>query len=481
MAKEKINAPYDPLIDAIAIYALGQQDHSDEALEVSALCLADALGCAIAALQFPACTKLLGAVVPGTIVPNGCRIPGRPDILDPIRGAFNLGTMIRWLDYNDTWLAAEWAHPSDNIGGLLTLGDHLNRKNQALGQAPLTGKKLLSAIIKAYEIQGVLALSNSFNRIGLDHVGFVKIATSAAAGYLLEASYGEIAAAISNACIDIAPLRTYRHAPNVGSRKSWAAGDATSRGVQFALMAMQGEMGYPTALSAKRWGVSDVLFQGKPLTLERPLASYVIENILFKVSFPAEFHAQTAVEGAIQLHRELGTRLHDIAEIESIDIETHESALRIIDKKGQLHNPADRDHCLQYMVAIGLLYGELTASHYEDEIAQTPKIDALRQKMTLTENRLYTADYLAPDKRSIANKISIRFKDGTSSSTVAIEYPIGHKKRRLEAYPLLQQKLETNLATLYPKHRVAMLLSLFQDVPKLMALSISDIVEAFAL
>jgi len=468
----------DSLINAIAEYIRVGQEPTDEALNTARLCLADSLGCAIASLQFSACTRLLGPIVPGTTVPNGCHIPGRDDILDPVRGAFNLGAMIRWLDYNDTWLAAEWGHPSDNIGGLLALSDYLSRKNQAEGFDPISCKELLRAIIKAYEIQGILALNTSFNRIGFDHVALVKIATAASACCLLGCDYSQIVSSLSNAWIDAGPLRTYRHAPNVGSRKSWAAGDATSRGVQLALMAFQGEMGYKTPLSAREWGVSDVLFSGKTLELAEPLTSYVIENILFKVAFPAEFHAQTAVEAAFELYKKYSERLHDIDNIESIEIKTHESAIRIIDKKGYLNNPADRDHCLQYMVAIALLYGELTAEHYEEKIASNKKIDELRSKMVVKEDLSYTKDYLDKEKRSIANSITIYFKDGFTG-TIAVEYPLGHKRRRKEAIPLLFEKLKANLSKTYDTDRIKTIVEVFQDQDKLEKLSVPSLVDLF--
>lgn len=468
---------YDSLIERLAVYTIEPLEPTPEALHTAHLCLADALGCAIAALQFPACTKLLGPLVPGTMVPNGCRLPGRSDILDPVRGAFNLGSMIRWLDYNDTWLAREWAHPSDNIGGLLTLADFIDRRQFAKGATRLSMYQLLIAIIKAYEIQGVLALSNSFNSIGLDHVILVKVASAAAASYLLGANYEQAAAAISNAWLDLCALRTYRHAPNVGSRKSWAAGDATSRGVQLALMAMQGEMGYRAALSAPIWGLEDVLFKGQPLTLERDLACYVIENILFKVSFPAEFHAQTAVEAAIKLRQKLGT-LH-IDDIKAIDIETQAAALRIIDKKGPLHNPADRDHCLQYMVAVAFLYGDLTAKHYENEIAKNLHIDLLRSKMSVTENLAYSQDYLDPNKRSISNKIAIELNNKTQKQCLEIEYPLGHKRRRLEAIPRLWEKLQTNLSTHFSPKQTTDIIQLWQNQQKIEAMPVANFMTYF--
>src|SRR5690625_3279611 len=374
------------------------------------------IGCGILALSYPECTKLLGPVVPGTVVPNGTRVPGTSHVLDPVRGAFNIGTMIRWLDYNDTWLAAEWGHPSDNLGGILAVADYISQSRAAKGQSPLAIRDVLEMMIKAHEIQGILALENSLNRVGLDHVLFVKIATTAVVTKMLGGGREEINNALSNAWLDNSSLRTYRHAPNTGSRKSWAAGDATSRAVLLAQLAVKGEMGYPSALTAPGWGFQDVLFNGQTLTLARPLDTYVMENVLFKVSYPAEFHAQTAAEAAIQLYPKIKDRLH---EIDQITINTHESAIRIIDKQGPLHNPADRDHCLQYIVAIGLLKGDITADDYEDEVAMDPIIDQLREKMVVTENKQYTTDYLDPNKRSIANALQVHFTDGTVTDRVA--------------------------------------------------------------
>jgi 2-methylcitrate dehydratase len=450
----------DDALQLIADYVYNFKVTSEEAYHTAKACFFDALSCAILALRFPECTKLLGPIVPGTLVPNGCRVPGTSYVLDPIRGAFNIGTMIRWLDFNDTWLAAEWGHPSDNIGGILAVADYLSRKDLSEGKAPWKIKDMLTAIIKAYEIQGNFALLNSFNRIGLDHVILVKVATTAVVAGMMGATRDQIINAISNAWIDAAPLRTYRHAPNTGSRKSWAAGDATSRGVMFALMAMQGEMGYPQALTAKHWGLYDVLFKGEPFAFQRPLNSYVIENILFKIAFPAEFHAQTAVECAFRLHPLVKDRLDDI---EAIDILTHESAIRIIDKKGPLYNPADRDHCLQYMVAIGLLHGDLTSDHYENQAAQDPRIDKLREKMIITENMQFSIDYHDPDKRSIANAIRVRFKDGSVTPLMTIEYPLGHRRRRMEGFPLLLKKCEANFKTCFSQSKADQILALFLD------------------
>lgn len=464
---------YDEALVVIADYLERPPAFSDEAYQTARACLADAMGCAILALQYPACTKLLGPVVPDTVVPNGSHVPGTAYVLDPIRAAFNIGTMIRWLDYNDTWLAAEWGHPSDNLGGLLAVADYRSRTN-----IHLTVHNLLQAMIQAYEIQGVLALQNSFNRIGFDHVILVKVATAAVVTKMMGGSYQQILDVLSNAWIDTGPLRTYRHAPNTGSRKSWAAGDATSRGVNLAFMTLQGEMGYPTALSAKHWGFYDVLRQGKAFVFERALGHYVMENILFKVAFPAEFHAQTAVECAVLLHPKIRGRFEDI---DRVDIDTHESAIRIIDKKGQLHNPADRDHCLQYMVAIGLLHGHLTAEHYEEEAARDPRIDVLRNKMYVREHPQYSKDYLDPEKRSISNALRITFRDGTVLDPVEIEFPLGHRRRRKEGLTLLFDKCRANLNTHYPQSQVEKIVGVLQDHEKLSALPVSAFVELFNL
>src|SRR5208337_3966176 len=417
------------------------------AFDTARLCLIDTLGCGFEALSYPACTKLLGPVVPGTIVPNGSKVPGTQFQLDPVQAAFNIGAMIRWLDFNDTWLAAEWGHPSDNLGGILAAADYISRKAVAEGKKPLMMKDVLTAMIKAHEIQGVIALENSFNRVGLDHVVLVKVATTAVVTKMLGGTKEDVINALSNAWIDGQSLRTYRHAPNTGSRKSWAAGDATSRGVRLALMALKGEMGYPSALTAKTWGFYDALFKGNEFKFQRPYGSYVMEHVLFKISFPAEFHAQTAVECAMQLHPVVKDR---IDQIDKIELTTHESAIRIIDKKGPLHNPADRDHCLQYMVAIGLIFGQLTSAHYEDSVAADPRIDALREKMICSESAQYTKDYLDPAKRSIANAVQIFFKDGLKTGKIEVEYPIGHRRRRKEGIPVLVDKFKTNLGRRFP-------------------------------
>ncbi len=457
----------DAALVKIADYLVQTPIESDEAYNTARACLADTLGCGILALGFPECTKMLGPVVPGTTVPGGSRVPGTKHILDPIRAAFNIGTIVRWLDFNDTWLAAEWGHPSDNLGGLLGVADYLSQRQ------PITVRELLMRMIQAHEIQGQLALENSFNRIGFDHVILVKVATTAVVTAMLGGTRENIIDALSNAWIDAGPLRTYRHAPNTGSRKSWAAGDQTARGVQLAMITMQGEMGYKTALTAPRWGFYDVLRKGQPFTFQRDLGSYVMENVLFKISFPAEFHAQTAVECALKLHPQVKGRLD---QIERVELTTHESAIRIIDKKGPLNNPADRDHCLQYMVAIGLIHGNLTAEHYEDYAAADVAIDVLRAKMVTQEDPRYSKEYHAPDKRSIANAVQVFFKDGTKTERVEVEYPVGHRRRRAEGLPLLYKKFENNLATHYPKAKVSELTALFQDPQRLDRMSVHEFV-----
>ena len=467
----------DKVIVDIADYVTGYSIRSREAYNTARLCLMDTLGCGFEALSYPACTKLLGPIVPGTIVPNGARVPGTSYQLDPVSAAFNLGAMIRWLDFNDTWLAAEWGHPSDNLGGILAAADWASRNAVAAGKEPLAMRDVLTGMIKAHEIQGVIALENSFNRVGLDHVVLVKVATTAVVTQMLRGTHEEIVNAVSNAWIDGQSLRTYRHVPNTGSRKSWAAGDATSRGVRLALMALKGEMGYPSALSAKTWGFYDVLFKGKPFKFTRRYGSYVMENVLFKISYPAEFHAQTAVECAIRLHPQVKDRLDDIAKIV---ITTHESAIRIIDKQGPLHNPADRDHCIQYMTAIGLMKGALTAADYEDDVARDPRVDRLRAKMTCVENRSWTRDYLDPEKRSIANGVQVFFKDGSKTEQVAVEYPVGHRRRRKEGIPLLEAKFKTNLARRFAEKQREAILSLCLDQTKLDATPVNEFVDLFA-
>ncbi|MGH8623641.1 MAG: bifunctional 2-methylcitrate dehydratase/aconitate hydratase [Burkholderiales bacterium] len=472
------NARPDPdqVLTDIADYVSGFRIQSQEAYNTARLCLMDTLGCGLEALEYPACTKLLGPVVPGTTVPNGARVPGTPYQLDPVAAAFNIGTMIRWLDFNDVWVAAEWGHPSDNLGGILATADWLSRTRLAQGKTPLPMRDVLTAMIKAHEIQGVIALENAFNRVGLDHVVLVKVASTAVVTHMMGGTHDEIVNALSNAWIDGQSLRTYRHAPNTGSRKSWAAGDATSRAVRLALLALTGEMGYPSALSARTWGFYDALFRGKPFRIKRSYGSYVMENVVFKISFPAEYHAQTAVECAIILHPRVRDRLEDIRKIV---ITTHESAIRIIDKKGPLHNPADRDHCIQYMTAIGLIKGELTAADYEDTAARDPRIDRLRSKMTCVENKQWSRDYLDPAKRSAANAVEVIFQDGSRIAPVTVQYPIGHRRRRKEGVPLLEAKFRTNLARRLPAKRQQAILALCGDQRRLEATPVNEFVELF--
>lgn len=447
----------DSLLVAIADYVVDYVIDSEEAYDTARYCLMDTLGCALLALGSPECARLLGPIVPGAELVRGARVPGTRWELDPVQAAFNIGCMIRWLDFNDTWLAAEWGHPSDNLGGIFAVADYVSRAPAARSRSRWTVRDLFSAMIKAHEIQGVLSLENSFNRVGLDHVLLVRVATAAVATAILGGSKEQIINAVSNAWADGASLRVYRHAPNTGSRKSWAAGDATSRGVRLALMALKGEMGYPSVLSATTWGFSDALCRGKALSLPRPLGSYVMENVLFKIAYPAEFHGQTAVECALRLHKDLRER---IDEIDQVTIATTEPAIRIIDKRGPLHNPADRDHCLQYMVAVALLFGELTAHHYSDAVAADPRIDALREKMAVVEEPQYSRDYLDPDKRSIANALQVRFRDGSIAGKIAIEYPLGHRRRRAEGLPLLIQKFAHSLASRFPPQRGEVILDL---------------------
>jgi len=463
----------DRLLVEIAEYVCAPPAFTAEARETARFCLLDTLGCAILALNFPACAKLLGPVVPGTVVPNGARVPGTSYQLDPVTAAFNIGCALRWLDFNDTWLAAEWGHPSDNLGAILAVADYLGRSQS---ERNLTVRDVLSAMIQAHEVQGILALGNSFNRVGMDHVVLVRVASAAVATRLLGGDRAQVINAVSNAWADGGALRVYRHAPNTGSRKSWAAGDATSRAVWHAWQALKGEMGYLTALSARTWGFCDALLRSQPITLARPLCCYVMENVLFKIRFPAEFHAQTAVEAAIQLHPQAKDRL---GEIETIQLTTHESAIRIIDKKGPLHNPADRDHCLQYMVAIGLIHGRLTAQDYEDAAAADPRTDELRAKMTVAEEPRYSREYLEADKRSIANAVQIIFRDGAKTEKVEVEYPVGHRRRRAEGMPLLVNKARENLLTQFPSGQVESILQLFQDAERLEKMAVTEFVECF--
>jgi 2-methylcitrate dehydratase len=460
----------DAVLSAIADYALGYSVRSDAAYETAYYCLLDTLACGFQALKYPACTKLLGPVVPGATLTGGARVPGTGYELDPINAAFNIGTMIRWLDFNDTWLAAEWGHPSDNLGAILALADYLARNGKAL-----TVHDVLTAMIKAHEIQGVLALANSFNRVGLDHVLLVRVASTAVATVMLGGNREQVINAVSNAWIDGGALRTYRHAPNTGSRKSWAAGDATSRAVRLALFALKGEMGYPSALTARTWGFQDALFRGQSIQLPQPFGSYVMENILFKISFPAEFHAQTAVEAAMTLHPQIKDRLD---RIERIVIETQEPAVRIIDKTGPLANPADRDHCLQYMVAIPLLFGRLSAHDYEDEVARDPRVDALRAKMQVRENTDFTRDYYAADKRYIGNAVQVVFVDGSLSARVAVDYPIGHRKRRAEGMPVLMRKFEASVREQFDARQAQSIIALCADRCALAAMKVNEFVAA---
>ncbi len=483
-------APDQVLVD-IAKYVCSKEINSVEAYDTARNCLIDTLGCGLLALRFPECTKHLGALVPGTTVRNGSRVPGTSHELDPVKAAWDIGAMIRWLDYNDTWLAAEWGHPSDNLGGILAIADYLSRCNVSQGKAPLTILDVLTAMVKAHEIQGVLALENSFNRVGLDHVVLVKVASAAVVTHLLGGNEGQVIDALSQAFVDGQSLRTYRHSPNAGSRKSWAAGDATSRAVRLAMMTMAGEMGIPGVLTAPQWGFYDVLFSKtnkdqkiKPLeqrcfSLIQPYGSYVMENILFKISFPAEFHSQTACEAAVCLHSQVKDRL---SEISRIVIHTHESAIRIISKVGPLANPADRDHCIQYIVAVPLAFGDLVAEHYEDSFhAANPIIDQLRDKMEIVEDSRYSREYLESDKRSIANAIQVFFKDGSSSEKIEIEYPIGHRRRRTEGIPVLEQKFLSNLRTRFPEQRCQQIMSLCIDKARLESTPVNKFMEMFTI
>lgn len=462
---EKNSRPdYDNVLVSIADYIMDAAIDSPLAYDTARLCLMDTLGCGLLALRFQECTKLLGPVVPGAILPGGARVPGTSYELDPIQAAFNIGTMVRWLDFNDTWLAAEWGHPSDNIGAILAVADYISRENERAGKPSLSMQEVLTAMIKAHEIQGCMALENSFNRVGLDHVILVKLASAAVVAKLLGGDKDSILKTLSHVFVDGQSLRTYRHTPNTGSRKSWAAGDATARAVRLALIVAKKEMGYPSALTAPKWGFYDVSFAGKPFKFQRPYASYVMENILFKLAYPAEFHAQTAVECAIILHHQFKHRLQ---ELERIELTTHESAIRIISKEGDLYNPADRDHCLQYMVAVGLLRGDLKAEDYEDEAAADPRIDALRALMTVQESQTFSKDYLDPEKRSIANSIRLFFKDGSSSEPVTVEYPIGHRLRREEGIPLLINKFKQNVRSCFEEEQLRKILAVMGDIETL--------------
>ncbi|MFT4632975.1 MAG: 2-methylcitrate dehydratase [Candidatus Azotimanducaceae bacterium] len=471
-------APDQELID-IARYITDYEINSSEAYDTARNCLMDTLGCGLLALRFPECTKLLGPLVEGTVVPNGARVPGTQFRLDPVKAAWDIGCIIRWLDYNDTWLAAEWGHPSDNLGGILAVADYLSQKNVAAGKAPVLMKDVLTAMIKAHEIQGVLALENSFNRVGLCHVLLVRVASTAVVTQMLGGNQSQIIDALSQAWLDGSSLRTYRHSPNAGSRKSWAAGDATSRAVRLADLTMRGEIGYPSVLSAPTWGFYDVHFKGNKFKFSQGYGSYVMEQILFKISFPAEFHAQTAAEAAVQLHPLVQARL---ADIERIVIHTHESAIRIISKRGPLNNPADRDHCLQYMTAVPLAFGDLIAEHYENEFHNShPIIDELREKMQVIEEPRYTKAYLEADKRSIANALQVHFKDGSSTQKIEVEYPVGHRRRREEGIPLLERKFRNNLASRFPAASVEKIFSLCKDQQALEATPVHEFMELFVI
>ncbi len=471
----------DEVLVRIADYVAKTRINSKEAYDTARHCLMDTLGCGLEALEYPACTKLLGPIVPGTVVPNGAKVPGTQFQLDPVQAAFSIGAMIRWLDFNDTWLAAEWGHPSDNLGGILAAADWLSRNALAAGRRPLVMRDVLTGMIKAHEIQGVLALENSFNRVGLDHVVLVKVASTAVVAQMLGCSHEEIINAVSQAWVDGQSLRTYRHAPNTGSRKSWAAGDATSRAVRLALISKTGEMGYPSVLSAKTWGFYDVSFKGKKFKFQRDFGSYVMENVLFKISYPAEFHSQTAVECAMDIHAELKRVGRSPEDIKKITIRTHEACIRIIDKKGPLNNPADRDHCVQYMVAVPILFGRLTAGDYEDSIAGDPRIDALRAKIVCVEDKQFTKDYHDPNKRSIANALTVTFKDGKKLGEFVCEYPIGHKRRRKEGMPILVEKFKTNLARRFPEKQRAAILELCLDAKRLEATPVNEFVDRFVI
>ncbi len=470
------NQPYDQAIIDIVDYALNYEIKSPVAYETAWNCFMDTLGCGLEALEYEACTKLLGPVVPGLTVENGVKVPGTKHVLDPVQGAFNIGAMIRWLDFNDTWLAAEWGHPSDNLGAILATADWLTRTTDK----KFTVKDVLTAMIKAHEIQGCIALENSFNKVGLDHVVLVKVASTAVVAQMMGLTRDQALAAVSLAWVDGQSLRTYRHFPNAGSRKSWAAGDATSRAVRLALIAKTGEMGYPSALTAKTWGFYDVSFKGNEFKFQRPYGSYVMENVLFKISFPAEFHSQTGVEAAMTIYHQMRAAGKNSDDIAKVTIRTHEACIRIIDKKGPLNNPADRDHCIQYMVAVPLIFGRLTARDYEEDIAADPRIDELREKIVCVEDTSYTADYHDPEKRSIANALTIEFNDGSKLAEVAVEYPIGHARRRTEGIPLLIEKFRTNVARIYSPDQQKQILDATLDRAKLEAMSVTDFTDLLA-
>jgi 2-methylcitrate dehydratase len=478
-----VRPAFDQVLVDIVEYVRSYDVTSALAYETARYCLLDTLGCGLQALDFPACTKLLGPVVPGLTMEKGARVPGTSYELDPVQAAFNIGAMIRWLDFNDTWLAAEWGHPSDNLGGILAVADWLARRSPKDGGQTLTMRDVLTAMIKAHEIQGCLALENSFNKVGLDHVVLVKVASTAVVSHLLGLTRKQMLNAVSLAWVDGQSLRTYRHAPNTGSRKSWAAGDATSRAVRLALIAKTGEMGYPSVLTAKTWGFYDVSFRGQPFRFQRPYGSYVMENVLFKISYPAEFHAQTAVEAAMMLHGQLAAIGKTAADIAHVTIRTHEAAIRIIDKQGPLANPADRDHCIQYMVAVPLIFGRLTAEDYEDKLALDPvwgkRIDELRARIVCVEDKRFTADYHDPAKRSIANALTVELTDGTKLSEVVVEYPIGHRLRRAEGMPLLIEKFRANLARRFGEEQQKLILAASTDQGTLESMGVAEYVGLY--
>jgi 2-methylcitrate dehydratase len=470
--------PDQPMVD-IANYVADYIIDSSEAYETAGNMLLDSLATSMLAMKFPDCVKHLGPIVPGAVLPGGARVPGTSYELDPVQAAFAIGTQIRWLDFNDTWLAAEWGHPSDNLGAILATADYLSRKAEREGGKPLTVRDVLTWAIKAHEIQGCYALKNSFNRAGLDHVILVRLASTAVVTAMLGGTREQIVTAVSHSWIDNGVLRTYRHAPNTGPRKSWAAGDACRRAVIHALNAVEKNVvGYPSALSAKTWGFYDVAFNGRAFEFERPFGSYVMENVLFKISFPAEFHAQTAVECAMRLHESVAGRIEDI---ERIEIETQEAGVRIIDKTGPLANYADRDHCIQYMVAVPLIFGRLVADDYNDDVAADPRIDALRAKMTVKENPQFTRDYFDPDKRYIGNSLQVFFKDGSSTDKVSIDYPIGHRKRRGEGIPVLLRKFESAIRSQFPEESVEKILAVSRDRSRFEGMPIHELMSLFVM
>ena len=469
----------DQALQDIADYVIDFKVESEEALNTARNCLIDTIGCGLLALKYPNCTRHLGPLVPGTTVENGARVFGKSFELDPVKAAWDIGALVRWLDFNDTWLAEEWGHPSDNLGAIMALSDYISRVNIANHKSPLSIKDVLEYMIKAHEIQGILALENSFNKVGLDHVLLVRVASTAVATHMLGGTREQIIDALSQAWADGSSLRAYRHAPNAGSRKSWAAGDATSRAVRLAMITMAGEMGMPSILSSPEWGFYDVSFKGREFSFSKSYGTYVMENILFKISFPAEFHAQTAVECAVLLYPEIKEKLN---EIERIEVTTHESALRIIDKTGALDNPADRDHCMQYMLAVAMIKGDLVAEFYEDSFhQQNSLIDKLRNKMILKEDKRYSKDYLADEKRSIANALQIFFKDGSQTDKVEVEYPIGHRNRRQEGIPLLERKFFNSLKSIYSKEHSDRIYSLCLDKEKTEQTPVNEFMDMFVL